>query len=139
VNHKHTIEFSGNDMSVFGDHLATFPVNGLPSPFKANKLKVLEDASIVTVFGFGSGTASQPDSITGFASPQGFCNAKTRAGDCTSPVLDNDGYVVGFWTHGNGKDFGRFERVTFELIEHAKAGPSSIHTGLDFQLSPHSR
>jgi hypothetical protein len=125
-------------MMVFGEQLACFPMNGIPSPFKTNALEVLEDASIVTVFGFGGGLESSPDSIPGFASPQGWCNSKTRDGDCTSPVLDNDGKIVGFWTHGDGKTFGRFERVTPELIEFAKSGSTVLHTGLDFQLRPHS-
>jgi hypothetical protein len=139
VNHVHTFNFKGSSMSVYGEHLATFPVNGFSSPFRATKLKELVDASIVTVYGYGSGTANKPDSMVGFASPQGWCNAKTRGGDCTSPVLDCDGNIVGFWTHGNGVDFGRFEIVTPELIAFAKQGPVTIHSGLDFQLRPHSR
>jgi hypothetical protein len=102
-------------------------------------LKVLEDASIVTVFGFGGGLECSPDSKPGFASPQGWCNSKTVDGDCTSPVLDNDGKIVGFWTHGDGKSFGRFEPVTDDLITFAKTGSTSLHVGLDFQLRPHSQ
>jgi hypothetical protein len=140
VNHVHTINFKAEDMHVFGEQLATFPMNGFPSPFKAGSLKVLVDASIVTVFGYGNGTANKPDSIVGFASPAGWCNAPTRNGDCTSPVLDVDGKIVGFWTHGDEKtNFGRFETVTEEMISYAKSGFDVLHTGLDFQLRPPSR
>jgi len=145
VNHVRTIVFKAQDMVPFGDHLACFPVNGIPAVFTCSKLKVLEDASIVTVLGFGHGLKTTPDSMTGFASPLGWCNAPTRDGDCTSPVLDCNGNIVGFWTHGIEKvstateSFGRFERVTSELIDFAKNGSSSIHVGLDFQLRPHSR
>jgi hypothetical protein len=138
-NHVNTFDFKAKDMMVFGDHLACFPVNGVPSPFKTNALKVLEDASIVTVFGFGGGLECSPDSKPGFASPQGWCNSKTVDGDCTSPVLNNDGKIVGFWTHGDGKSFGRFEPVTDDLITFAKTGSSTLHLGLDFQLRPHSQ
>jgi hypothetical protein len=118
--------------------LAYFPINGIGSPFKAHNLKVMENAGIVTVFGFVSGNADQPEAIVGFASPMGWCNAPTRDGDCTSPVLDTTGNVVGFWTHGNGRDFGRFEPVTLELKAVASSNHVVNHTGMDFQFAPHS-
>lgn len=139
INHCHTFEFEGKEMMVFGDQLACFPVSGYASPFKGSSMKVLEDAAIVTVYGYGNGQNDHPDAVTGFASPEGWCNARTRDGDCTSPVLNSDGQVVGFWTHGDGKSFGRFEKVTPEMIEFAKNGSQTMHIGLDFQLRPHSR
>jgi hypothetical protein len=100
---------------------------------------VLEDAAIVTVFGFGCGESLQPDSVVGFASPLGWCNAPTRDGDCTAPVLDVNGKIVGFWTHGNGRDFGRFERITPEFIEQTKDNKDVVfHSGLLFRSSPPS-
>ena len=138
VNHVHTFEFTGHEMMSFGDQLAAFPVSGMASPFKGTALKVLEDAGIVTVFGYGNGQQNSPDSVIGFASPEGWCNAKTRDGDCTSPVLNELGQIVGFWTHGDGKQFGRFEPVTKEMIEFAKNGCSLMHVGMDFHLRPHS-
>jgi hypothetical protein len=138
VNHTATFDFKGSEMMVYGDQLACFPVSGYASPFKGSSLKVLEDAAIVTIFGYGNGQLNSPDSVTGFASPEGWCNAKTRDGDCTSPVLNEFGQIVGFWTHGDGKLFGRFEKVTPELIEFAKNGSSTIHVGMDFQFRPPS-
>jgi hypothetical protein len=100
-------------------------------------MRILTNASIVTVFGFGNGSSSEPDSVVGFASPKGWCNAPTRDGDCTSPVLDYEGKIVGFWTHGNGRDFGRFEPIT-EAMKILAASNNIKHVGLDFQLAPHS-
>jgi len=144
VNHVRTIVFKASDMKVFGEHLAYFPFQGVRSAFPNSKLKKLEDAAVVTVLGFGHGETSTPDSITGFASPLGWCNAPTRDGDCTSPVLDVNGFVVGFWTHGiekhllSSESFGRFEPVTEEMILIAKDAQPDVHVGLDFQLRPHS-
>jgi hypothetical protein len=138
INHVHTFDFKGSDVNVYGEHLAWFPVSGHPSPFKGTTMKVLEDAQIVSVFGYGNGQKTAPDVVTGFASPLGWCNARTRDGDCTSPVLDSDGKIVGFWTHGNGIDFGRFEPVTSEFIAIVKNGPNPEHVGLDFLNRPHS-
>jgi len=137
VNHVHTHKLLGKDIVLVNAEIAYFPLQNAASPFKAHNMKVMENASIVTVFGFGNGSSDQPDSIVGFASPLGWCNAPTRDGDCTSPVLDVNGNVVGFWTHGNGRDFGRFEPVTKAMKDVAARGVIS-HTGLDFQLAPHS-
>jgi hypothetical protein len=132
VNHVHQLEL--RNPVLFGDELAVFEVNGIPSPFKANHLRALSDASIVSVLGFGDGQVSTPDTITGFASIEGYCNAHTRPGDCSAPVLDRDGFIVGFHTHGNGKiakAFGRFEKVSSELIAMVKAD-HSVHIGMLF-------
>jgi hypothetical protein len=137
VNHVHSHKLFGKDIVLVNEEIAYFPICGIPSPFKGHHMKIMKDASIVTVFGFGNGQADQPDAITGFASPLGWCNAPTRDGDCTSPVLDVNGNVVGFWTHGNGLNFGRFEAVTEAMIQVAKSGVHN-HAGLDFQLAPHS-
>jgi hypothetical protein len=145
VNHVRVIDFKASEMRVFGEQLACFPMNGIKAVFTASKLKKLEDAAIVTILGFGHGLRSFPDSVTGFASPLGWCNAPTRDGDCTSPVLDCNGNIVGFWTHGldspttSNESFGRFEGITDALIAFAKEGPAVVHTGLDFQLRPHSQ
>jgi hypothetical protein len=136
VNHMHSFKLLGSQIQLVNAEIACFPVNGYSSPFKVSSLKVLENASIVTIFGFGNGQGSEPDSTVGFASPKGWCNAPTRDGDCTSPVLDVNGCIVGFWTHGNGKDFGRFEPVTEELKTFARANVTTKHIGLDFQLRP---
>jgi hypothetical protein len=96
----------------------------------------MENAGIVTIFGYGSGTSQHPDSVVGFASPKGWCNAKTRPGDCTSPVLGSEGEIYGFWTHGDGKCFGRFEPVTQEMIDFAKLGKAQLHVGMDFLSLP---
>jgi hypothetical protein len=144
VNVTRTIKFKGTDMRAFGEHLAVFPLNGIKAVFTGSSMKVLEDAAIVTILGFGHGTKATPDSVTGFASPLGWCNAPTRNGDCTSPVLDCNGRIVGFWTHGieqtvtSHASFGRFERVTPEMITFAKEGPSAVHVGLGFQSRPRS-
>jgi len=137
VNHVHSHKLFGKDIVLVNEEIAYFPICGIPSPFKGHHMKIMKDASIVTVFGFGNGQSDQPDAITGFASPLGWCNAPTRDGDCTSPVLDVNGNVVGFWTHGNGHNFGRFEAVTEAMIQVAKSGVNN-HAGLDFQLAPHS-
>jgi hypothetical protein len=138
VNHVHTHKMLGKDIVLVNEEIAYFPLNGFSSPFKVHNMKVMEDASIITVFGFGNGNDDQPDAIVGFASPLGWCNAPTRDGDCTAPVLDVAGNVVGFWTHGNGRDFGRFEPVTAKMQEAARAGVGKNHVGLDFQFAPRS-
>ncbi len=129
----------GQDIVIVNKEIAYFPINGHASPFRARSFKILEDASIVTVFGYGSGQDSEPDAIVGFASPLGWCNAATRCGDCTAPVLDLDGKIVGFWTHGNGKNFGKFEQVTPEFLEQVRCNEQApLHGGLVFQSRPHS-
>jgi hypothetical protein len=140
VNNYNTFKLRGQDIVLVNKEIAYFPVNGHASPFKVRSFKILEDASIVTVFGYGSGQDSEPDAIIGFASPLGWCNAETRSGDCTAPVLDKDGKIVGFWTHGNGRNFGKFEQITSEFIELASRGSerAPLHGGLAFQSRPHS-
>jgi hypothetical protein len=139
VNHVHTIKLDFSQIVIVNKEIAYFPVNGIASPFKSKSFKVLEDAAIVTVLGYGAGSSLQPDAIVGFASPLGWCNAATRNGDCTAPVLDANGKIVGFWTHGNGRDFGRFERITPEFIKGlADSSDVVFHTGLLFQPSPPS-
>jgi hypothetical protein len=132
------LKLKGSDIVLVNEEIAYFKVSGLASPFNAKSMRVLTHASIVTVFGFGNGNDNQPDSIVGFASPMGWCNAATRDGDCTSPVLDYEGKIVGFWTHGNGRDFGRFEPVTEAMQKIASSDNQVVHVGLDFPLAPHS-
>jgi hypothetical protein len=127
------------DIVVMNNEVSAVRVNGLASPFKNNNFKILEDSAIVTVFGYGDGEKSQPDAIVGFASPLGWCNAKTRCGDCTSPVLDLNGNIVGFWTHGDGINFGRFEPINEEFIARAKVLGGPVHSGLDFRCTPLSQ
>jgi hypothetical protein len=137
-NHVHSITMRAKTLSVHNDHIASFKVSGFATPFKAHHMRPLKESSIVTVFGYGDGACTRPDVITGFASPTGWCTAATRKGDCTSPVLDKDGFVVGFWTHGDGDQFGRFEIVTSELVNFMKQVKPVTHSGLDFQSRPRS-
>jgi len=137
VNHQHSLILKASTLKIHNDEIASFKHSGTPTPFNSKKLKVMTTSQIVTVFGYGEGSYDQPDSITGFASPIGWCNAATRNGDCTSPVLDKDGNIVGFWTHGNGIDFGRFEPVTQDLINFVQGRTPVTHAGLDFQSRPH--
>ncbi len=138
VNQTHVLEVNGYDLVVVNKEIGYFPVNGIPSPFKTKDFKILETANIVTVLGYGHGQCNEVDAVVGFASPLGWCNAATRDGDCTAPVLNCDGKIVGFWTHGNGKDFGRFEPITQEFLEIAKTDNISAaqHSGLVFRSSP---
>ena len=137
-NTQHTIELKGEQMVIVNKEIAYFPVNGIPSPFKTKDFRILEDASIVTILGYGSGQVTEPEAVVGFASPLGWCNAKTRDGDCTAPVLDADGKIVGFWTHGNSRDFGRFEKVDQAFLDLAKTDneKNPLHNGLVFQSRP---
>jgi hypothetical protein len=137
-NHVHSIVMKARTLTVHNDHIASFKVSGFSTPFKANHMKILKESSIVTVYGYGDGSSTRPESITGFASPTGWCTAATRRGDCTSPVLDKDGFVVGFWTHGDGDQFGRFEVVTEDLLNFIKHVKPVTHSGLDFQSCPRS-
>lgn len=134
-NHVHNIELDPKTYQVMNDEIGSFFTSGVPSVFKASNLKIMDDAAIVSILGYGEGANSSPDIITGFASPKGWCNAATRCGDCSAPALDIDGNIVGFWTHGNGKTFGRFEPITEEFIELAKIQYAS-HSGLDFRSRP---
>jgi hypothetical protein len=139
TNHVNSFFLRGSDAVIVNKEVAYFPVSGVPSVWKNKDFRVMEDAEIVTVFGFGSGESNEPDAIVGFASPLGWCNAPTRNGDCTAPVLDVNGKIVGFWTHGNGKDFGRYEPVTPGFKESQQDNISVLHSGLDFRSSPHSQ
>jgi len=138
-NHVHSITMKAATLTVHNDHIASFKVSGFATPFKAHHLRPLKESSIVTVYGFGDGSVSRPEVIVGFASPTGWCTAATRRGDCTSPVLDKDGYVVGFWTHGDGDQFGRFEIVTDKLVDFMRHVKPVTHSGLDFQSCPRSQ
>jgi hypothetical protein len=139
VNHANTFVLHAADIVQVNKEIAYFPVSGVPSVWKQKDFKVLEDSDIVTVYGYGNGKDPEPDAMQGFASPLGWCNAPTRSGDCTAPVLNGNGKIVGFWTHGNGIDFGRFEPVTQEFIQEIGSDHSAFHTGLDFRSSPHSQ
>jgi len=138
INSVNTLTLKAKDLFPLNKEMAYFKVNGIPSPFKTNAFKELEDASIVTVYGYGNGNDVEPDAVIGFASPQGWCNAATRDGDCSAPVLDRNGKIVGFWTHGNGVDFGRFERITPEFLDSIREDKVILHSGLHFRSSPPS-
>jgi hypothetical protein len=137
VNNMHTIQLRTEDLVIVTPEIGYFPVNGIPSPFKKSSFKVLEDAAIVSVFGYGCGQSPEPDLVLGFASPQGWYNCATRDGDCTAPVLNMDGRIVGFHTHGNGKNFGRFEPVTKDFINNISDDVIEL-SGLAFQKRPSS-
>jgi hypothetical protein len=139
ANHQHSIVLPLEKFTVMNDEIGFFPIDGITSPFKTKHMKVLEEASIVSVFGFGAGEKSTPDVIQGFASTLGWCNAATRPGDCTSPVLTTDGYIVGLWTHGNGKTFGRFEPITTQWLEEMKENAFTAHDGMLFRSRPLSQ
>jgi hypothetical protein len=134
-NHVHNIQLDPKTYALMNDEIGSFYTSGVPSVFNNKHLKILEDATIVSILGYGDGELTSPDVITGFASPKGWCNAATRCGDCTAPALDANGNIVGFWTHGNGKTFGRFEPITAEFIELAKI-QYTTHSGLDFRFRP---
>nr|WPR18224.1 MAG: hypothetical protein [Crogonang virus 46] len=136
TNYARTLELKGTDFIAINDEIGYFPVPGIPSVWKNKDLRVVEDACIVGVFGFGSGDSEEPDLLTGFASPQGWCNAKTRDGDCTAPVLDEDGKILGFWTHGNRRGFGRFEPITTQYKESLNSDEMVLHSGLGFRSCP---
>jgi len=134
TNHAGHYTLPGPRLQIVNKEMARFPI-GAASPFKKRHLRCLTKPEIVTVLGFGTGQDEQPDALIGFAAPSGWCNADTRYGDCSAPVLDRDGHIVGFWTHGNGKGFGRFEPVTAEFIE--SIGQEHIsQVGMDFQSRP---
>jgi hypothetical protein len=120
---------------IMNKEIGAFYTSGVPSVLKASSFKVMLDAAVVSIYGFGDGTRNMPDIVTGFASPIGWCSSRNRNGDCSSPALDQDGKIVGFWTHGNGSNFGRFEPITQEFIDKAKVQLTS-HSGLDFRLRP---
>jgi hypothetical protein len=48
-----------------------------------------------------------------------------------------DGRIVGFHTHGNGKNFGRFEPVTKDFINNISDDVIEL-SGLAFQKRPSS-
>jgi len=134
ANHVRNLTLDWKTMTIVNKEICYFEVNGIPSPFKTKNFKKMGDAAIVTVYGFGGGNSTEPEAVVGFASPLGWCNARTRDGDCTSPVLNQDGNIVGFWTHGNGKDFGRFEVVDEAFLDQARTDTDTVlHTGLAFQ------
>ena len=140
VNHVHSIELKANTLETHNDEIGSFAVNGIKSPFTIGRLRVMNQSEIVSVFGYGDGLKTRPEIIMGFASPLGWCTAATRNGDCTSPVLDVDGRIVGFWTHGNGINFGKFEPVTPSMLEQLRGynGQQENHVGLDFQSILHT-
>lgn len=138
VNSVHTLLFSGKDICLVKEskELVYFKVSGIKCVFNVASLQIPTESCIVAVYGFGSDDSIiMPDVVPGFASPLGWCNAKTRNGDCSSPVLNDAGKIIGFWTHGNGETFGCFEPVTAEFINLHK-GVETPHVGLDFRLNP---
>jgi hypothetical protein len=142
-NHVHSLELKANTLQSHNEEIGSFAVNGVKSPFTIRKFRVLQTSEIVSVYGYGDGTKVRPEIIQGFASPLGWCTAATRNGDCTSPVLDVNGSIVGFWTHGNGINFGKFEPVTPEFLEQLKNNnikeeTEVTHVGLDFQSTRHN-
>jgi hypothetical protein len=137
VNNQHTFSLDGKKMKQVNKEIVSFPVNGYPSVFKNKDFVVPTKAEIVTVLGFGDGNHPEPDALIGFASVGGWCNAKTRRGDCSAPVLTIEGKILGFWTHGNGVDFGRFEPVTSEFKESLKSDATILTLqGMDFPNRP---
>lgn len=132
-----------NTFVAINREIGYFKVSGISSPIKQRgAFRVLQKSEIVSILGFGSGAGAEPDMIVGFATPEGWCNAVTRDGDCSSPVLTADGKIVGFWTHGNGKvvdTFGRFEPVTDLFIKGlVSMGTPNVHRGLLFPSCPPS-
>lgn len=141
VNNVHTLgPYTAKELTIYNEQLAYFRISGIPSVFSARSLRVLEDAQIISLIGYGSGQEKEPVTRLGFASPAGWCNAASVNGDCTGPVLDKDGFIVGFWTHGavaKELHFGRFEPVTQEMREdHAKVATAPLFSGLVFRSSP---
>jgi len=145
VNSSRTIDLFGKDIVVLNDQLAYFPINGFPTKLPSRRMKVMEESGIVNILGYGHGDKAYPESLLGYASPLGWCNAPTRQGDCSAPVLDGCGFVVGFWTHGieqhllSYESFGKFEPVTEDMITELKSSTQVLHTGLDFQSGPHKQ
>jgi hypothetical protein len=138
VNHQHSLEFTGKHIHLVNDvttELAYFDVSGIPCAYKVNHLKIPTESAIVSVFGYGTTPTDQPDVVPGFASPLGWCNSKTRNGDCSSPVITDDGNIIGLWTHGNGQTFGCFEPVSQSFIDLHK-NVELNHIGLDFRSNP---
>lgn len=132
--------FKGSDACFFGEHLAYFESPGVPAVWKINHLRVMEDPEIVALYGFGDGSWMSPRVRVAFASPKGWCNAASVCGDCTAPVLGQDGKILGFWTHGSADarvTFGRFEPVTLEMIEsHRQPTSRKMSEQLLFPLRP---
>lgn len=136
-NHEHSLVLEASKSIICNKEIVAFPTCGIPSVFKNTQFKTLVDAGIVTIYGFGNGERSSPDAVIGFASPLGWCNAKTRCGDCSAPALDEEGNIVGFWTHGNGVSFGRFEPITDDFKQFIGEMHQSVtHVGLDFRSRP---
>jgi hypothetical protein len=145
VNVARTIDFKGKDMIPITEELGVFPVNGFKPQFTVRNLVPMKESGIITVLGYGHGVTSSPEAMIGFASPLGWCNAATRNGDCSSPVLDVCGNIVGFWTHGieqnatSPESFGRFDPVTQHMIGMFQSNNQPMHMGLDFQSRPRNQ
>jgi len=138
VNHAGTVELDFSTLVVHTPEIGSFACVNVASPFKGpHILKTLEQSAIVMIYGYGAGS-SEPEAILAFGSPKGWANAKTEVGTCTSPVLDVDGRIVGFWTHGNGK-FGCFDPITPEFIASVKATHSKPLSSTVFQSGPLSQ
>jgi hypothetical protein len=134
INSSSVIELKPELLVVVSPEIGYIPVNSVASVFKKKNFKMMENAGIVSVFGFGNGQKEEPDLLIGFASPLGWYNCATRDGDCTSPVLNGDGNIVGFHTHGDGKGFGKFEPITQEFLDAIDDDNVTLN-GLDFRTS----
>jgi hypothetical protein len=135
TNHLQTIQFKGSQAKLLNKELGYFPMSGHKAIFRVSDIRALKTANIVSLIGYGPGVEDDPDLRLGFASPLGWCDAKSENGDCSGPVLDIDGKIVGFWTHGDGKGFGRFEPVDDEM--RTRLGQEKpTHVGLNFRSSP---
>lgn len=136
VNYVHQIELKASTLEAHSMEIGSFAVNGIAAPLKKNSMRIPDKGELMCVVGFGAGSETYPALKLGFGSPKGWMDADTVAGDCSSPVLNKEQRVVGFWTHGNGltngNEFGRFEPVNQAMIDVVGATPI-VHQGLDFQ------
>jgi len=134
-NHVNSIVMKGETLIAHNNEIGSFRVSTVKTPFNIRTMRVLENSEMVSVFGYGEGIKTSPDLIMGFASPLGWCTAPTRVGDCTSPVLDVNGKIVGFWTHGDGQKYGKFEPVTQGMIDDLKTESGTSLDAMDFRSS----
>lgn len=138
-NFMYRLKLDASTLLLHGAEIGSFKVNGIPSALKKQKLKEPTKSGTMVVIGFGDGTPKIPTLKVGFGSASGWVNADTVCGDCSSPVFNQEGHVVGFWTHGNNqaadRAFGRFEPVNASMLDSIGAAPL-VHKGLDFRSPP---
>ena len=139
TNAKFCYAIQGRNAKPLSQELVYFPIPQHVGSMKARNLKIPTKIQPAIILGYGNGQMERPRVKLGVASPSGWTSIFTENGDCSSPVMTDNGEIIGFWTHGNNdpeNPIGKFEVVTEEIISALKEVPSRKSSNKLFRLTP---